>query len=713
MTTCLKMAWNLSVARIPRGLLAIVALFCLLGALDSVTVPLLEAPDELWHFSFVQVLAVKHALPVQPAEGKNMWLREAGQPPLYYLVSAPFIAPLDTSDLHSFVRFNVAHPAVTATSESTAPNVFIHTPREAFPYRGAALALHLLRLLTIPWGAATVVAAYLVARQVAPARPRLALAVAAITAFNPHFIYISSVVNNDAAAVCLCTFALWLALRMEREAGLRWGNLVSLGIVLGLALLSKVSALALLPLIALAVALVWLRERDLRAALVRGSVVLGLAALVGGWWYGRNLALYGDPLAWQVWLADIGVQPITTLELVRQFGHVGTSYFSPYDGLFPAPLLWGLGLMAGAAVAGWARMIARRGARVCVRQEGLLLAGVWFLSLFVSLVRYMTTTPSAEGRLLFPAGASLALFLVLGWDSLSPRHLTGVSLALLLLLDVFTPWAIARRYAWPLVKSADEVAGATSFGDADLGTVRLLGAKVEPDEARAGEKIEATLYWEAQARPPDDLRAVVRLWTLGGRLVGQRDAVPAGEAYPPDLWRTGDVVRDLYLLPLNGSGPALCRVTVDVLAGDETLGAASSPPLFRLAGPEVAVGEIEHRLSYTLGGKVELVGYDLSTAPSQITLYWRVLAEMDVDYTVFIHLLGADGTLLGQGDGPPFGGDYPTSYWRAGELLADSHALPVGGKRVLVGLYRPVDGTRMPAYAATGERLPDDAIPLR
>jgi len=672
------------------GLAAIVAAFCLLGAVHSVAIPLFEAPDELWHFSFVRILATERALPVQPTEGKDMWLREAGQPPLYYILAAPFIAPLDTSDFPDFVRFNVAHPAVTATSASAAPNVFIHTEHESFPYRGAVLAVHLVRLLTIPWGAATVVGTYLVACEVAPRKTGLALTTAALTAFNPHFIYISSVVNNDATTACLCTFGLWLAIRLGRETRFFGKTLVSvsLGIILGLALLSKVSALALLPLVALALLLAWRHDRDTRALLVRGAMTFGLAALVGGWWYGRNWALYGDPLAWDVWLADIGLQPITLLELIRQFGHVGTSYWSPYDGLFPAPVFWALGLLAAVAALGWARMIARRDARTNADSEGLLLAGAWFVLLFASLVRYMTTTPSAEGRLLFPGVAAFSLLLALGWEAAVPQRWMGAAAAGLLALSLSSPFAIASRYAPPLLDSATDITGATALDDADFGAVRLLGIDVEPDTARTGDTVAVTLYWETLSQPRADLRAVVRLWTLGGRLVGQRDTTPAGEVYPPDLWRAGDLVRDLYRLEVGGeSGPAMCRVTVEALAGAERLGSTSSPVVLKLAGPPVATNQIAHPLAYTLGYRVELAGYDLSGQPPTVTLYWRVLAEMDEEYTVFLHLLGEDGALVSQSDGPPLDGDYPTSYWSPGELLADPHVAPSGsGNYLLVGL---------------------------
>ena len=52
-------------------------------------------------------------------------------------------------------------------------------------------------------------------------------------------------------------------------------------------------------------------------------------------------------------------------------------------------------------------LVVQRERRSDLCAEGVVLAGTWFALLFVSLVRYMTTTPSAEGRLLIPGIASL------------------------------------------------------------------------------------------------------------------------------------------------------------------------------------------------------------------------------------------------------------------------------------------------------------------
>ena len=125
---------------------------------------------------------------------------------------------------------------------------------------------------------------------------------------------------------------------------------------------------------------------------------------------------------------------------------------------------------------------------------------------------------------------------------------------------------------------------------------------------------------------------------------------------------------------------------------------------------------------------MELSGYlvpdGVSLAPGgfPVTLSWRVLAEMDEDYTVFLHLLDAHGVLIGQGDGPPFSGDYPTSSWSRGEELADTYlVLPAegasapdvpAGAYLLVGFYRPEDGARVPVVTEAGNRVPHDAIRL-
>jgi hypothetical protein len=137
----------------------------------------------------------------------------------------------------------------------------------------------------------------------------------------------------------------------------------------------------------------------------------------------------------------------------------------------------------------------------------------------------------------------------------------------------------------------------------------------------------------------------------------------------------------------------------------------------------VSADVIQHPVSFDLDNRTSLIGYSLELGEAvpgelSITLYWRAVAKMSDDYHVFVHVIDGAGRRIGQGDGPPLDGAYRTPYWQPGETLADRHrvvvdggALPAGAS-MRVGLYRLSDGTRLPARAAGGNRLVDDAISL-
>ncbi len=53
---------------------------------------------------------------------------------------------------------------------------------------------------------------------------------------------------------------------------------------------------------------------------------------------------------------------------------------------------------------------------------------------------------------------------------------------------------------------------------------------------------------------------------------------------------------------------------------------------------------------------------------------------------MFVHLLGPDGQVVAQHDGDPVGGYTPTTRWKQGELVADTHRLLLG-ENVAPGEY--------------------------
>jgi len=136
---------------------------------------------------------------------------------------------------------------------------------------------------------------------------------------------------------------------------------------------------------------------------------------------------------------------------------------------------------------------------------------------------------------------------------------------------------------------------------------------------------------------------------------------------------------------------------------------------------------IANRLDVAFDGGVRLLGYDLSGAarPGEtlsLTLYWSAASPLPQRYKVFTHLLGdtfnaAGGNFLwGQSDAEPAANTRPTTGWRAGEVIVDTHAIAIAGDappgmyRIEVGLYDPVSGARLAAVGPDGAAVGDHVI---
>ena len=126
----------------------------------------------------------------------------------------------------------------------------------------------------------------------------------------------------------------------------------------------------------------------------------------------------------------------------------------------------------------------------------------------------------------------------------------------------------------------------------------------------------------------------------------------------------------------------------------------------------------------SLGDVVAFVGYDIQPGSVgaggtvDITLWWQALAEMDRDYTVFIHVLGPDDRIWAQQDKLLQHGGRPTSIWEEGEIAGEWYKLelpadtPPGEYVVKVGIYYWETGERLPVWDENGQRVADDAILL-
>ena len=79
-----------------------------------------------------------------------------------------------------------------------------------------------------------------------------------------------------------------------------------------------------------------------------------------------------------------------------------------------------------------------------------------------------------------------------------------------------------------------------------------------------------------------------------------------------------------------------------------------------VAGERLSPGE-------WLGGAIELADWSATQVDNRlgVTLIWKADVKLERSYTVYVHLLSEDGSLIAQLDRLPEG--YPTSDWQAGE----------------------------------------------
>lgn len=122
--------------------------------------------------------------------------------------------------------------------------------------------------------------------------------------------------------------------------------------------------------------------------------------------------------------------------------------------------------------------------------------------------------------------------------------------------------------------------------------------------------------------------------------------------------------------------------------------------------------EFSEPAAASFADQIALMGYRAQQADQRVdlTLYWQALAQPPHAYTVFAHVVDAQGRQVGQQDNMPVRNQLPTSCWIAGEYVVDPYAIPIapdarGPFTIVVGLYRADTGTRLPRSEAQGDSV--------
>jgi 4-amino-4-deoxy-L-arabinose transferase-like glycosyltransferase len=394
------------------ALAGIVFVYCVLGFAYATETPKWQTPDEPAHYNYVVYLAENARFAVlQMGDYDHQYLEEikaAGfppemsietiryeshQPPLYYVLAAGL--------------YRLASP---------------------LGFDGQFLAL---RLISVLLGAALLLVAYAILREIFPDSLFLALVATAFIATLPMHIAMSAAINNDTLAELILALVIWLCVR-EIRVGLSRRQTAALGLLVALALLTKTTIYAPVLVSALVAVAARARQRGWQGSLRRLVTVYGLGLLFSSWWFIRNALTYGglDLFGWQrhdsivagqpttaQWIADYGLTT-TVKDFIAVSFHSFWAQFGWMGVLIDSRLYLLLAVVSAAMVVGfllWPWRVARNPALLSGFQRwALVLLLLVFVLVAVAHVSYNLKFVQHQGRYLFPALVPIGVAFALG-----------------------------------------------------------------------------------------------------------------------------------------------------------------------------------------------------------------------------------------------------------------------------------------------------------
>ncbi len=549
-------------------------------------------------------------------------------------------------------------------------------------------------------------------------------------AWSPFFIALSRQLHPDGLAASLMLLALLLFLAWL-YGGHQRRYLVTSGIVMGLAWLTKTPAIFLVPTGALLVA--WqalapvgnqaLSPTDFHASIgkpgqrLRNFLRLNRTLLLGyvGWGLVATLAFV---LLWPaMWFDPIGTLRRMSVEMgVYVERHTTVNYFlgHPIDdpGLFfyPIAFLWRttpatlIGLVI-ALVYGWQQRALF--AQTTIRRT----AGALCLFALV-LTLGMSIGAKKFDRYMLPSLLALDIVALLGWLSLLQpvAHRLSVPRLVLPASQLVTFFLILLLHALPgflhypyYLTYFNPLLG----GSRTAPTVLFVGW---------GEGLEAAADWLNQQPDAENLRVVA--WYADGPFSYYFKGQEVSLGYEsPLLWFDTDYAV-LYINQWQRQLPS--PTVVDYFAEQTPV------HVVRFRGLELAriydmrnsalppFVEIGKNSAADFGEQIRLLAYEFDQQQAQpndqfqAILYLQSLAAMQTNYNVLLRLVGQDGTELWRDEGWPWGA--PTRDWPLREIRPDGHTVnvpataPAGLYRFEVSFYDPATFDPLPVTAVDSDQ---------
>lgn len=392
-----------------------------------------EGPDEGQHFRmasyiaqtgelpFIYGTAAEHgALPILDEE------RMGHHPPLYYTLLAGWMRLRGKADTVIASGFN---ENFNVPGEPSRHLRRLHGYEE-IGARGWSW-LRELRLSSLLLGLVTLCCSFGLGRAAFPERPAVADIAVLSMASLPMFSFMGGALDNAVLGTTLCHLTLWVMVVRLNRGRVGWPDGLLLGALCGLALMTKLTSLILLPPLGVLFVACALRKGEARRSVVAAGVALVTILGMTSWFFLRNRALYGDLFGEQAHAAVFAANALPPEELVQHItrvfpvrlmqsllGTLGKLTLTP-----PAWFAWFAGGVALLALLGFGEALTRPARRP--RWLVLALLSLAALGSFAIILRLNMSFRQAQGRYLMSALGPMALLFGLGLHTLIGQRWRG------------------------------------------------------------------------------------------------------------------------------------------------------------------------------------------------------------------------------------------------------------------------------------------------
>jgi len=270
--------------------------------------------DAQYHIQYILYILTHKRLPTA-LEGSSMF-----HPPFFYIISALLCSALE----------------------------YIH---QAF------MQQFIVKVIPFACSMGNVFMTYLIGKKVFRNRPKHILFVALFAGIIPMNIYLSAYIGNEPLHSFLVSCSIFFAVDILTDNSTRYSKVIYLGIFMGLASITKVTAITIFPVIFLFifVKMLFIDMARLHESINKIVALLIVIVVISGWYYVRNFVLFGKLIMinWNLptgmWWQDPGFH---TLKYYLGFGEVFkhplySGFHSFWDSIYST--FWGDGYIGGIA----------------------------------------------------------------------------------------------------------------------------------------------------------------------------------------------------------------------------------------------------------------------------------------------------------------------------------------------------------------------------